>query len=76
MPTNSASARSLSDARAELDDTDVEDRAHRDQRHDRGVDRAHQGLVDREVGGLGVRRGACRRFLVFSRTLSKTTTVS
>ena len=39
---------------AELDRTDVEDRPDRDQGHDRGVDGAHQGLVDREVRRLGI----------------------
>ena len=67
----------LERARAELHGADVQDRADREQRHDRGVDRPHQGLVDREVGGLGVGLcGSARRSLVFSRTLSKTTTVS
>ncbi len=45
----------LQRARAELHGAHVEDRADRDQGHDRGVDRADQGLVDREVRRLGVR---------------------
>ena len=40
--------------RTELDRADVEDAADRDQRHDRGVDGAHQRLVHRQVGGLRV----------------------
>ena len=44
----------LERARAELYRADVEDHADRDQRHDRGVDRPHQCLVDRQVGGLRV----------------------
>ena len=64
MPTNCASARSFSELGAELDGADVEDRADRDQRHDRGVDRADQGLVDGQVGGLGVASaGSTRRFV-------------
>src|SRR6478672_7092145 len=37
---------------------DDQDRRHRQERDDRGVDGAHQGLVDREVGRLGVARPA------------------
>jgi hypothetical protein len=62
----------------ELGEADHEDGEDRQQGHDRRVDRPHEGLVDREVGRLGV--GLNRRLpiasAVFSRTLSKTTTVS
>src|SRR5690606_24846354 len=43
-------------ARAEQEGSDEEDRADRQERHDRGVDRAHEGLVDGEVGHLAVGR--------------------
>ena len=54
MPTNSASERSLSVPAPSRPAPMKRIAADRQQRDDRGVDRAHQGLVDREVGGLGV----------------------
>ena len=53
----------LESAGAERHDADVEDRADRQQRDDRGVDRAHQRLVHREVGQLGVRPPALAQVL-------------
>ena len=63
MPTNSASARSLSAPEPSDDHADVEQRADRQQRHDRGVDRPDQGLVDRQVRGLGVGLPGAREVL-------------
>ena len=48
-------------ARAEEQEPDDEDRRDRQQGHDRGVDRAHQRLVDGEVGRLGVGHPAVAR---------------
>ena len=60
IPTNSASARSFKRAGTQDVGTDEEQARDRQQADDRGVDRAHQRLVDREVGRLAVRHPARR----------------
>ena len=78
MPTNSASAMSRRVPAPRRNAPTKRMRATGSTRDDRGVDRAHQGLVDREVGLLGVGAARSGRVIpsVFSRTLSNTTTVS
>ena len=51
----------LQRARAEQAGADEQQAADRQQRHQTGVDRPHQRLVDRQVGRLGVRLRAARR---------------